>query len=113
MHRITRVGVLSLGKLMGVTGAVMGLLLGLIYGGVFAVAGLVSAGAGAKGSGPPGLVMAAMGVGFVIAFPIIYGLMMFVFGLIYALVLNLMFGVVGGLELEIQAPDSLEGIPKL
>lgn len=104
MHKITQVGVLSLAKIMGVTGAAMGLLIGILYGIMFAVMGLVSVGgAGAKG-GPPAAAMLGMALAAAIGVPILYGVMSFVFGLIWGLILNFMFRVVGPLEVEIQAP---------
>lgn len=70
--------------------------------------GLVSAGAGAKGGAPPAVAMIGMGVAFAIGMPIVYGLMSFLGGLIWGLILNLMFGVVGGLEIEIKPPDTTD-----
>jgi hypothetical protein len=98
------VGVLSFGMFMGATGAFVGLVIGVIYGSILIVVSL----AGAPQMQQQGVNMAAFGIGGGIALmifaPIIYGVMMFVFGLIYAVVLNVALRLIGGLELEIRGP---------
>ena len=93
---IKRIGPLSCAKLSGLLYAVIGLLIG----GVFSMAAMAGAfaseTAGAAGIG------AIMGVGAVIVFPILYGLMGFVGTLIGAWLYNVAAGVVGGVEVDIQ-----------
>ena len=93
---IKRIGPLSCAKLSGLLYAVIGLLIG----GVFSMAAMAGAfaseTAGAAGIG------AIMGVGAVIAFPILYGLMGFVATLIAAWLYNVAAGIVGGVEVDIQ-----------
>lgn len=96
MKRVTRVGVLSLGKVMGGAGVCMGAIIGFIYlfvGIGFAVAGMDN-----------GIGFEAAGIGL-LAFlfaPVLYGVFSFVFGLIYGVILNQVFRFTGGLELEIE-----------
>ncbi|MEM7306091.1 MAG: hypothetical protein AAF682_05440 [Planctomycetota bacterium] len=107
MHRITQVGVLSLGKIMGAAGALLGVVLGLLYGIIFGIVGAVGLADGAEEGG----VMLVAGAGMCIGVPLAYGALSFLFGLLYGVILNLVFGFVGGLELRIEAPgsgDSLE-----
>jgi hypothetical protein len=78
------------------------LILGVPYG-LFAMAiGLIGGASGEEGSG----VMAAAGIGggiaMMVLIPLIYGAFSFVFGLIYALIINLVLGFTGGLEIELQ-----------
>ena len=93
---IKRIGPLSCAKLSGLLYAVIGLLIG----GVFSLAAMAGAfaseTAGAAGIG------AVIGVGAVIVFPILYGLMGFVGTLIAAWLYNVAAGVVGGVEVDIQ-----------
>jgi hypothetical protein len=96
---ISKIGVLSLGKMMGVTYA----LLGLLVGGVFALISLAGAGiASASDEGAvPAFVSAMFGVGAVIVLPIFYGVMGFISGLIGALIYNVVSGMIGGVELDV------------
>jgi hypothetical protein len=96
--RLNKVGVLSAGKLSGLLYA----LLGLIFGGLFALFSLVGAGAGLSGdeAGAAGM-MFGFGVAAVIIFPILYGIMGFVGGLLMAALFNLVSGISGGLEVDI------------
>jgi hypothetical protein len=98
MQRITRVGVLSMGKVMGGAGLFLGLLFGGLYGIIFAIMGAVGLGQGEEEA----VVGLVVGLGFCLGGPIVYGLLSFVMGLLYALILNLVFKYTGGLELEIQ-----------
>lgn len=99
---IRKVGVLSLGKMMGALYA----LLGLIVGGCIALVSLLGAGFAAAASSSdeqmPAAFGAFLGAGAVILFPLFYGVLGFIGGLITALIYNLVAGAVGGLELEVQ-----------
>ena len=93
---IKRIGPLSCAKLSGLLYAIIGLLIG----GVFSLAAMAGAfaseTAGAAGIG------AIIGVGAVIVFPILYGLMGFVATLIGAWLYNVAAGIVGGVEVDMQ-----------
>jgi hypothetical protein len=96
---ISKIGVVSLGKVMGVTYALMGLLVG----GCFALISLAGAGfaSAASDEAMPGIFGAMFGVGAVIFLPIFYGVMGFVGGLIGALIYNVVAGMIGGVELDV------------
>ena len=100
--KLMRIGVVKCGMIQGVFGLVVGLLVGIIYGGMFIIMGLVGASSELDSLGMGGLGVAGMGVVFLIAMPIIYGLMGFVGGVIMAAVFNLVTGWVGGIELELE-----------
>ena len=97
---ITKVGVLSLGKLLGIMYAAIGAVFGLIYA-LFAVVGggAMLAMGGDEGAMGGGMMM-GMGVAAVIVLPILYGLIGFVGGLISALFFNIAAKYAGGLEVE-------------
>ena len=97
---ISKIGAMSLAKIMGVTYA----LLGLLIGGCFALISLAGAGLASASSdegGMPAMFGAIFGVGAVIFLPIFYGLMGFISGLIGALIYNVVAGMIGGVELDV------------
>lgn len=105
MHTITRIGVVSFGKIMGMSGLLMGLIVGVPFGLILILIALVG---GAAGGSAESAGIGAMGVGgglmVMIGVPIFYGVASFIGGLIYALVINLVLGMAGGLELELHGP---------
>ena len=94
---ITRVGPLSVAKIAGLLGVVIG----LIAGGVFSLVGLAGAAIGAgQGDGDGAMFGALFGVGAIILLPIFYGCMAFVMTLIQAALFNVAAKMVGGVEIE-------------
>ncbi|MBW3598339.1 MAG: DUF4339 domain-containing protein [Planctomycetes bacterium] len=100
MQRLTKVGVLSFAKVMGASGALIGLVIGIPYGLIVVLLGV--AGAASEGGGMFGAMGILGGLLMMVIIPIFYGIASFVFGLIYALIINLVLGVTGGLEIELQ-----------
>jgi hypothetical protein len=93
------IGVLSCGKLMGILNA----LLGVLIGGFFALISLAGVALQqAQGGNGPVLPFMGMGVGAVIVFPIFYGIIGFIGGIIMALLYNAVANIAGGLELEFE-----------
>ena len=99
--RLNRVGIGSAAKISGAMYGAMG----LIFGGIFALFALVGAGfagmAAEQGEEVPAFVGALFGVGAIVVFPLLYGLMGLVTGAIGAALYNFIARMVGGLELEI------------
>jgi hypothetical protein len=93
---IRRVGPLSFAKLSGVLYAMIGLLVGGVFSMVAMAGGFASDDTAGRG------IAAVMGVGAIIFFPILYGLMGFVATLVGAWLYNLVAGIVGGVELDVQ-----------
>ena len=88
---VRRIGVLSLAKMMGALDALLGLIIGAFVS-LFAVLGaalLQSAGGSML-----------FGAGAIIVFPILYGIIGFITGLICGALYNLLAGAVGGIEIE-------------
>jgi hypothetical protein len=92
MKEIRRMDVLSVGIMYGMTLAFMGLLIGLLMASIGSLFGELS---GASG-------LANFGSLAIIVFPILYGGLGFVFGLIGALLYNLFAGWVGGIKIELK-----------
>jgi hypothetical protein len=91
------VGVLSCGKVLGILYAVIGLIAGLFM----ALWSMVGVAVNAQG-GNAMMPMMGFGVALVIIMPILYGIMGFIGGIIFAGLYNLVAGMVGGLELEFE-----------
>ena len=89
MQKVKRIGVLSLAKLLGILYAIFG----LIVGALFALLPLFGFNADETGL--------FFGTVSIIIFPILYGIMGFIGGLITAFFYNLIAGKIGGLEVEI------------
>lgn len=91
---ISRVGPLSVAKIAGLLGIVVGLIAGALLS-LVAMAG--AAIGGGEGQGAFG---ALFGVGAIVILPIFYGCMAFVVTLIQAALFNVAAGMVGGIEIE-------------
>ncbi len=98
--RIQKVGVFSLGRILGALYAALGLMIGAFFSVVALVGGLASQMGGETQMG--GIVAVVMGVAATVVFPLLYGLMGFLSGLLTALGYNLAAKVSGGLEIEIE-----------
>ncbi len=97
MQSVTRIGVLSLAKMLAVTYA----FLGLFFGGVISLFALMGAAVGGAAGDGGGIAAMIFGVGAVVVLPIVYGCLGFVGGLIMAPLYNLVAKVVGGIEVEL------------
>ncbi len=98
MRKVTRIGVLSLGKLMGGVGAVFGLFFGV----VLTVISFFGASIAFAESGSwEGLFGLIFGVGAIFVLPILYGGFAFLQGIVTAFVANLAMRFFGGLEIEL------------
>ena len=93
---IKRIGPVSCAKIAGTLYAILGLVLGGIVSLVALAGGFSSNTSRAPGVG------AIIGVGSIILFPILYGAIGFVASLIGAWLYNVLAGIVGGVELDVQ-----------
>jgi hypothetical protein len=92
---ITKIGVLSLGKISAVIYAIMGLIFG-------ALITLMSLGMGSIMGSDGAFAGLLFGVGAIITVPIFYGVLGFIGGVIVALIYNAATGFIGGLEIEVE-----------
>ncbi|MBX3245422.1 MAG: hypothetical protein KF685_13300 [Acidobacteria bacterium] len=101
--RIRKIGILSAAKIQGVMMFIMSLLISIPYGLIIIAFSLFGAGFGqgseALAVGGGGVVM---GIVVMIALPIFYAIIGFVFGALGALVYNILASIVGGIELEVE-----------
>jgi hypothetical protein len=98
---LKRIGALSCGKVMGTLYAAMGLILG----GIFALISLagVALPQAPNADANPATVFFGVGVAAVIIFPIMYGIIGFIGGIIVAAIYNVVASVVGGLEFDLES----------
>jgi len=100
---IERIGVMSCAKLMGVMYAGIGLVFGVLYGLVMMLfGGAMMAAGGADEAAMGGGMMVGMGIGAMIAAPILYGILGFIGGILVAFFYNLAAKWAGGLELQVR-----------
>jgi hypothetical protein len=93
---IRRIGPLSCAKIVATLYAI----LGLVFGAIFSVAALVFGFNPDQPDTPPFMQM--IGVGAVFVFPVFYGCLGFIVSFIAAWLYNVLAGLVGGIEIEIQ-----------
>ena len=92
MQTIKKLGVMSVAKIEGVLGVVIGIIIGIL---VFIAGSAASALTGASSVG-------SLGALSIIIFPIIYGIMLFIFGAIFAWVYNVIAGRIGGIQIDLE-----------
>ncbi len=90
------IGVFSMAKMMGALYAVAGFLAGLL----FALASVV--GAGFADAGSEGFMAMMFGVGAVVILPVVYGVMGFLAGALMSVIYNIVAGLAGGVELNLE-----------
>jgi len=97
---VKRVGPLSVAK----NAAVLYAILGLIVGGLFSLAAMAGAfgAAGSDNGGAAAAIAGVMGVGALIVAPIMYACFGFIGALIGAALYNVVAGIVGGIELDVE-----------
>ena len=93
---VKRIGPLSVGKIAGTLYAVMGVLIGAVVSLIAMAGGMASDSAAGSGFG------ALIGVGAIVLFPLLYGGLGFIFTMIMAVLYNVVAGIVGGVELDLQ-----------
>jgi hypothetical protein len=98
MYTVKSVGVLSVAKIAAFTYASMA----LIFAPFVLIAAALGAFAGGREAAAFGMVGAVL---LAIVLPVVYGLMGFVFGALSAFIYNLIAGWVGGIQLQLQAPQ--------
>jgi hypothetical protein len=93
---VKRVGPISCAKIAGTLYAILGLFIGGIFSLIALAGGFASNTSQSAGLG------VLIGAGAIIAAPIFYGAMGFVTSLIGAWLYNMLAGVVGGIQLDVQ-----------
>ena len=93
---IRRIGPMSCARISGTLYAIMGIVLGAI----FSLAALAGAFIGDSSQGP--FAAAMFGVAAIVILPLLYGGLGFIATFIAAWLYNILAGVVGGIELDLQ-----------
>jgi hypothetical protein len=99
---VKRIAPLSLGKILGLLYAIIGIVAGLFFailGSAMGAIGALAEPGQSEGLGPFAA-MTGMGLVSIVVFPIFYGVLGFIGGLIVAALYNLFAGMVGGIEIE-------------
>lgn len=97
--KLKRVGILSVALFGAAAGAAMGLLAGLMMVLFSGFAAAIGQGAG----GPNAAQLVGTGLGMLIMAPLLYGVFGFFGGLINAILYNLVAGMTGGIEIDLEA----------
>ena len=97
---LKRVGPWSVGRMFGIMYAVMG----LVFGTVFAFITILGNSLGQGADDEQGAFGALFGVGAIVMFPLLYGLGGLVGGLFSAWLYNVFAGMIGGIEVQLDAP---------
>jgi len=96
MMVIRSIDSVSLGKVLGCLYA----LIGALIGGVFALISVLGIGVGGNGDASAMAFAAGFGIAALIIFPLLYGVLGFIGGIISALLYNVVASMVGGIEFE-------------
>lgn len=94
---IERIAPLSLAKVMGAIYAVIG----FVVGALFTLLALVGAAAGGSSDSEMAWMAPLFGIAAIVVFPILYGVIAFVMGLVVSGLYNLIAGRVGGIEVTL------------
>ena len=94
---IQRIGPLSLAKVLGAIYAAIG----FVVGALFTLFALIGAAAGASADPEMAWMAPLFGIAAIIVFPILYGVIAFVMGLVVSGLYNLIAGRVGGVEVTV------------
>lgn len=101
---IRRFGVFSIAKVYGLLMFVFGLIIGVIYGLFFMLFGAAMSAMAPGGNNQlaGGVSSVVIGLIMMIAIPVLYGIIGFIFGAIGALIYNVAAGIVGGVQFELE-----------
>lgn len=92
---LTKIGMFSLGKITGAIYALIGFVLGAIITHTALLSGSMRANVG-------GIAGILFGIWAIVAFPILYGIIGFIGGIITAFIFNVATRFLGGLEIEVE-----------
>ncbi|UCE66096.1 MAG: hypothetical protein JSU85_14795 [Candidatus Zixiibacteriota bacterium] len=102
---VKSLGLFSLAKIMGIIYAFFGFIAGLFFS-FFALMGAFLGSVLEDSPGP--LVGMVFGIGSVVLFPILYGVMGFIGGIVTAGIYNITARWVGGLEIELEEKSAVQ-----
>jgi hypothetical protein len=100
---LRRVGILSLGKFMGFLYGLLGLLIGAVFSIISLLGGFAAQNQG-QAQGQAAMFI-GVGVASIVIFPLLYGFLGFLGGLITGALFNLVASFAGGIEIELTRGD--------
>lgn len=106
---IRRVSPLSCAKIGGALYALMGLIFGLVFAAAGTFIGAIAPSMPNMGPAFGSNLGMAFGAGMIVVMPIFYGVLGFLSTLIGAALYNLLAGMVGGVEIEVEMGPSFAG----
>jgi len=98
-QELKHINVLSFGKVMAIIGAIIGLILGILFAAQALMLGGMTGGLGLPGAG---LIGVGMGVASIVIFPIVYAIVSFIGGVIYAVIYNFVASKVGPIKITLE-----------
>jgi hypothetical protein len=99
---LKKIGVMSLARILGIIYAFLGLIIGIFVALVVSLGAIAGSRFSEFSHGPSPLLGLVFGIGSIVIFPILYGLLGFLAGLIASALYNWIVGFAGGIELELE-----------
>jgi hypothetical protein len=97
-QELKHINVLSFGKVMAVIGAIIGLIVGILFAAQALVLGGMIGGLGLPGGG----LIVGLGVASIVIFPIVYAIVSFIGGIIFAVIYNFVASKVGPIKITLE-----------
>jgi hypothetical protein len=111
---IKKIGIWSLGKVLGVVYALLGLVIGLFVALIALLGAVLGAGSAGTEEGVAGALGfgVAGGVGALVVLPLMYGFLGLIAGLLTALVYNIVAALIGGIKVELTEDGEVMSRPE-
>lgn len=108
---VKSIGILSAAKLYGALLAIIGLIIGVIYGLFIILFGAAMLSIGRDETTGAGVGSIIAGLAVMVIAPILYGVIGFIGGIFAALIYNILAKIVGGLELDLEGEQPIYSAP--
>ncbi len=99
---LKKIGIISLARIAAIIYAFLGFVIGIFVAFVVSIGSIAGSRFSELSNGPSPLIGLVFGIGSIVIFPIIYGLLGFLMGLIVSALYNWIVGFTGGIELEME-----------
>jgi hypothetical protein len=99
---LKKIGVISLARIVAIIYAFLGFVIGIFVAFVVSIGSIAGSRFSELSNGFSPLIGLVFGIGSIVIFPIIYGLLGFLMGLIASALYNWIVGFTGGIEFEME-----------